>query len=199
MKFNYKTSRTITNNLKRYIIIYKYMENKLNELCNLILKLRDDVETLNNKIDKLEMKTSITNTNTTISTSNRINMKIRKSKKSEKEIQYILEKHSLFHDFVLIKELYLSSSDNKHPIRYISKHTYQYWEDNCWNGDNNGEHIKKICIDTLQSLYLRCNKYENYINDNELYIKNQEYISLIANNEKYKDRLIMKIKDCILD
>lgn len=171
------------------------MESKLTELCNIILKLRYDVEKLNIKIDNLETKTSTK----TISTNNRINMKIKKSEKCEKDIQNILEKHSLSYDFNLIKDLYLNSDNDKHPIRYISKNKFQYWDDNCWNEDNNAEHIKKICIDTLQSLYLRCNKYENYINNNELYIKNQEYISSIAKDEKYKDRLIIKIKDYILD
>ena len=172
------------------------MEHKLNELCNLILKLRTDVETLNKKIDRLEMKTSTSNTVT-----NRVSLKIKmkKSTKSEKEIQSILEKQSLSDDFGLIKELYLSSPDKKYPIRHISKHTYQYWGDNCWVEDMNGEHIKKVCVDTLQSLYLRCNKYDNYANNNELYIKNQEYISLIANDEKYKDRLLLTIKKFILD
>ena len=175
------------------------MDQKLNELYSIIIKLRDDVEILNNKIDKLEIKTSNDLITPKSTTNNRINMKKKKSEKSENEIRNILEKHSLIYDFELVKELYLNSNNNAYPIRFISKNKYQYWDDNCWNEDNNGEHIKKICINTLQSLYLRCNKYDNYKNNNELYIKNQEYISSIARDEKYKDRLINKIKEHILD
>ena len=177
------------------------MEEKIEQLCNIILKLDKNVEILKNKVDNIENKNFLLN-NKSIEKKEINNKSISEFKKikvdlTENEIQSALEKHSIASDFSILYSIYFNCNKLYYPIRYISKNNYQYWSNNNWNDDKDGKYIKKICIDTLQSCYLRFNKYEKYIDNNDIYIKNQEYISSITHDEKYKTRLLNKITECI--
>ena len=58
--------------------------------------------------------------------------------------------------------------------------------------DENGTYIKDIIIHNISNIYLKVNNFDDYLEDNDLFIKNQEYI-LNMSKQKYKDRLFNNI------
>ena len=64
--------------------------------------------------------------------------------------------------------------------------------------DENGTYIKDIIIHNISNIYLKVNNFDDYLEDNDLFIKNQEYI-LNMSKQKYKDRLFNNILKIIKD
>jgi hypothetical protein len=150
------------------------------------------LENLHIKIDKIEQKMNIIPEKNDIK-----NLKKTKIELDDDFIKVCLEKSSLLADFEIIKKIYFDISYNKYPIQSVNKKLYKYWLNDKWNLDSDGKYIKDVFIGNLHSCYLRFNKYEKYINNTDLYIKNQEYISFIDNDEKYKTRLLNHVKEYI--
>ena len=109
-----------------------------------------------------------------------------------------LHNHNINSDFQIFKSLYINNiPQTNYPIRHINGN-YQYWCNEKMNTDDeNGNYIKDTIIDNIMNLYLEINNYDDYKDDNDLFLKNQEYILNMA-KPKYKDKFfknILKIID----
>ena len=115
-----------------------------------------------------------------------------------KFIQLNLHQHNINSDIKIFKKIYIDEIPKSYyPIRYI-KNNYQYWLNDKMNlDDENGSYIKETVITNIINIYLNINSYENYIDNNDLFLKNQEYI-INMSKQKYKDKFfknILKIID----
>ena len=132
---------------------------------------------------------------------NDINYREIKKEEINLDINFVkkcLESHNLNSDLKIFKKIYIDEIPKSYyPIRHM-KGNYSYWLNNKMNiDDENGNYIKETIITNISNIYLNVNSYENYINDNDLFIKNQEYIVNMSKS-KYKDKLfknILKIID----
>ena len=83
-----------------------------------------------------------------------------------------------------------------YPIKFYKKN-FQYWKNNTMIfDDENASYIKDTITQNIINCYLKVNTFENYINDSELFIKNQEYILKISSS-KYKDKILKEIEKII--
>jgi hypothetical protein len=108
-------------------------------------------------------------------------------------VKKCLESHTINADLKIFKKIYIENIPNScYSLRAI-KGNYQYWLNNKMNDDDeNGSYIKDIIIHNISNAYLEANNFDDYIEDNDLFIKNQEYI-LNMNKQKYKDKLFTNI------
>ena len=125
-------------------------------------------------------------------------IKYREIKKEEinLEINFVkkcLESHNLNSDLKIFKKIYIDDIPKSYyPIRHM-KGNYSYWLNDKMNiDDENGNYIKEILVTNISNIYLNVNSFENYVNDNDLFIKNQEYIVNMS-KQKYKDKLFKNI------
>jgi len=99
-------------------------------------------------------------------------------------------------DIKIFKKIYIENVPKEYyPIRNFRK-KLQYWLDGHMNDDICGNYIKDTLINNIESCYINVNKYEDYEDDTEQFMKNQEYISKM-NEQKYKDRFLSMIIDII--
>jgi hypothetical protein len=99
-------------------------------------------------------------------------------------------------DIKIFKKMYIENVPKEYyPIRNFRK-KLQYWLDGHMNDDIGGNYIKDTLINNIESCYINVNKYEDYEDDTEQFMKNQEYISKM-NEQKYKDRFLSMIIDII--
>ena len=160
----------------------------LEKIEKLLENIQEDIIKIHTRIDTIDNKL--------LKSKNNINIKELKKNKIELNDSIIkkhLEKNSLVEDFEIIKEIYFNGSHVRFPIS-LSNNQLQYWLNNQWNRDNADDYIADVLIGNLNSCYLRYNKFEKYANNTDLYIKNQEYISLIYKDDKYKQRLLKYLK-----
>ena len=164
--------------------------NNLNELIN--IEENNDLNELNNIVkNKLNQEISIIKVN---SFSNfYIDIKKEKLELDNSFIKKCLESHTINADLKIFKKIYIEDIPNScYSIRTI-KGNYQYWLNNKMNDDDeNGSYIKDIIIHNISNAYLEANNFDHYLQDNDLFIKNQEYI-LNMNKQKYKDKLFTNI------
>jgi hypothetical protein len=64
------------------------------------------------------------------------------------------------------------------------------------NDDIGGNYIKDTIVHNIELCYININKYDEYEDNTEQFIRNQEYISKM-NEIKYKDKLLSMIIDII--
>ena len=114
-------------------------------------------------------------------------------------VKKCLESHNINSDLKIFKKIYIDDiPSSSYSIRTI-KDNYQYWLNNKMNDDDeNGTYIKDIIIHNISNIYLEVNNFDDYLEDNDLFIKNQEYI-LNMSKQKYKDRLFNNILKIIKD
>jgi hypothetical protein len=108
-------------------------------------------------------------------------------------VKKCLESHNINSDLKIFKKIYIDNIPNScYSLRAI-KGNYQYWLNNKMNDDDeNGTYIKDIIIHNISNAYLEANNFDDYLEDNDLFIKNQEYI-LNMNKQKYIDKLFTNI------
>jgi len=176
------------NNLNEFINIEE--NNNLNELIN--IEENNNLNELNNiEKNKLNQEIPIIKVN---SFSNfYIDIKKEKLELDNSFIKKCLESHTINADLKIFKKIYIEEIPNScYSIRTI-KGNYQYWLNNKMNDDDeNGTYIKDIIIHNISNAYLEANNFDHYLQDNDLFIKNQEYI-LDMNKQKYKDKLFNNI------
>lgn len=129
----------------------------------------------------------------TINEMNYKELKREEIKLDEQFVKKCLESHNLSSDLKVFKKIYIDDKPNSYyPIRHI-KGNYTYWLNDKMNiDDENGSYIKETIITNLSNIYLNVNSFENYTDDNDLFIKNQEYIVNMS-KQKYKDKLFKNI------
>lgn len=176
------------NDLNEFINIEE--NNNLNELIN--IEENNDLNELNNIVkNKLNQEIPIIKVN---SFSNfYIDIKKEKLELDNSFIKKCLESHTINADLKIFKKIYIEDIPNScYSIRTI-KGNYQYWLNNKMNDDDeNGTYIKDIIIHNISNAYLEANNFDHYLQDNDLFIKNQEYI-LDMNKQKYKDKIFNNI------
>ena len=159
---------------------------------NILLNIQTDISEINCKLDKIYDKLEIENEEVDIKDLKKIKVEL-----DDNLIKKSLESNSLTGDFEIIKKIYFNVSKESFPIRHIDKKKYKYWLNNKWHIDVEGSYIKDVLLCILNSCYLRYNKYDKYKDNIDTYIKNQEYISNISTDDKYKIRLLNHIKNYI--
>lgn len=176
------------SDLNEFINIQK--NNDLNEFIN--IEENNNLNELNNiEKNKLNQEIPIIKVN---SFSNfYIDIKKEKLELDNSFIKKCLESHTINADLKIFKKIYIEDIPNScYSIRTI-KGNYQYWLNNKMNDDDeNGTYIKDIIIHNISNAYLEANNFDHYFQDNDLFIKNQEYI-LDMNKQKYKDKLFNNI------
>ena len=168
-------------------------ENELSDLNEFInIEENNNLNELNNiEKNKLNQEIPIIKVN---SFSNfYIDIKKEKLELDNSFIKKCLESHTINADLKIFKKIYIEDIPNScYSIRTI-KGNYQYWLNNKMNDDDeNGTYIKDIIIHNISNAYLEANNFDHYLQDNDLFIKNQEYI-LDMNKQKYKDKLFNNI------
>jgi hypothetical protein len=159
---------------------------------SILQNIEENILNINRKLEKIYKKLDIEEDDLNIQ-----ELKKKKINIDDAIIKKSLENNSLSSDFEIIKNLYFNDSKELFPIKFIEKKIYKYWLNNKWNTDIDGTYIKDVIINNLNSCYLRYNNYDRYKNNTDTYIKNQEYISMISSDEKYKTRLLNHIKHYI--
>ena len=140
---------------------------------NILLNIQTNISEINCKLDKIYDKLEIENEEVDIRDLKKIKVEL-----DDNLIKKSLESNSLTGDFEIIKKIYFN----------VSKE---------WHIDVEGSYIKDVLLCILNSCYLRYNKYDKYKDNIDTYIKNQEYISNISTDDKYKIRLLNHIKNYI--
>jgi hypothetical protein len=99
-------------------------------------------------------------------------------------------------DFKIFKKIYIDNVPKEYyPIRSFRK-KLQYWLNGHMIDDCSGNYIKDTIINNIENCYININKYEEYEDDPEQFIRNQEYITKM-NEQKYKDKMLSMIIDII--
>tara|TARA_Y100000768_G_scaffold323341_1_gene259803 strand:- start:235 stop:765 length:531 start_codon:yes stop_codon:yes gene_type:complete len=169
-----------TDNLLNSIyLMNKNIYEKLTKVEDKLNKLEDNIKVIESKINN----TSIINT--------RNNFKKEKFEFEESIIKTFLEKNSLSGDFEMFQLMYYKESKESYPIKKISDNKYQYWNNNIWN-DDNLDSIKSILIYNIRYCYLKVNKYDDYKENSDKFIKNQEHINKLSDS-KYVNKLLSYI------
>tara|TARA_Y100001958_G_C21163559_1_gene496878 strand:- start:206 stop:706 length:501 start_codon:yes stop_codon:yes gene_type:complete len=159
---------------------------------NILLSIQSNISEINSKLDRINDKMGIEQQVYDIEELKKV-----KTDLDDNIIKKSLESNSLSGDFEIIKKLYFDVPKESFPIQHIDKKRYKYWLNNKWNIDVDAVYIKDVLLCVLNSCYLRFNKYERYKDNIDTYIKNQEYISTISTDDKYKVRLLNHIKNYI--
>jgi hypothetical protein len=95
-------------------------------------------------------------------------------------------------DIKVFKKMYIEDvSKEYYPIRNFRK-KLQYWLDGHMNDDIDGNYIKDTVIHNIETCYININKYDDYQDNTEQFIRNQEYITKM-NDQKYKDKFLSMI------
>tara|TARA_B100001769_G_C21835225_1_gene453436 strand:- start:185 stop:685 length:501 start_codon:yes stop_codon:yes gene_type:complete len=159
---------------------------------NILLNIQSNISEINCKLDRIYDKLEIEYTETDIGELKKV-----KTELDDNIIKKSLESNSLTGDFEIIRKVYFDVPKESFPIRHIDKKKYKYWLNNKWNIDIDAVYIKDVLLCILNSCYLRFNKYDRYKDNIDTYIKNQEYISTISTDDKYKIRLLNHVKNYI--
>lgn len=156
--------------------------DEINFKLDFIIK---SIENINKTIKNLENK---------ISTKN-FYIKEIKIETFNLDLEYVkecLETNSIKTDFGIIKKLYFSVDENFYPIKIGSHKKLLYWLDNKWNIDNE-KYVSNILSKNLKNCYLKANTFDNYKDNDDLFLSNQLYIGKLS-DEKYKDSLEKLLK-----
>jgi hypothetical protein len=99
-------------------------------------------------------------------------------------------------DVKIFKKMYIEDvSKEYYPIRNFRK-KLQYWLNGHMNEDIGGNYIKDTVIHNIETCYININKYDDYQDNAEQFIRNQEYI-IKMNDQKYKDKFLSMITNII--
>ncbi len=95
----------------------------------------------------------------------------------------------------IMRHYYRTTRGNKvfYPIRMKSRRNFEYFYNNQWLNDAYGHYITKVICNNVQNLFLRYNKINKHINEEELFF-NQQFI-LKLSEEKYKKEIFKNIVD----
>ena len=111
-------------------------------------------------------------------------------------VKKCLDDRCLESDIKIFKKMYIENVSKEYfPIRSFRK-KIQYWLEGHMNDDIDGNYIKDTIIHNIELCYINVNKYENYEDDTEEFIKNQDYISKL-NEQKNKDKFLSMIINII--
>ena len=125
-----------------------------------------------------------------------IKEKLYKNKDEKVDTGYVkdkLENGTVKSDFLVIKRIYFRGLHrNQIPIRVYKKGYLEYWANDKWNVDKNGSKTLSILIGNLKAYYKNVNKADVYIDDPNVFIKNQTHIHEMK-GAKYRNELYRMI------
>lgn len=113
----------------------------------------------------------------------------------EEFIKRCIKYGSIRGDILLIKYWYLDKSEQP-PIRYVNRTRWEFWCNNTWNIDIEGEYIKDVIAKNIQKAYLSVNIIDYYEDDFDLFLDNQKHIQELS-DPKYKKKLLNGIKEML--
>lgn len=162
------------NNRVKMITQFEFPSLSMEEMTKRLYSLENEYKKL--KVELIALKT---NRNEPIKNLTKEKIDLDKIK-----IVNALSQKSVNGDFSLIDEYYLQYDPQ--PIKRKNTRSYLYF-DRRWHMDN-GSNITNIIINNLKKTYLSANTIDNF-SMNEI-MANQEYISFIESDSKYKRSLL---------
>ena len=173
------------------------MEEIINELNSLSIKILDKINSLEDRIKKIEKKIDmINNKNITnqIIEENIIELKLEdlniNNEDTIKAIQY-----RDYRSIMYIFKLYYKTKTNEtysYPIRIMGKRKFSYYDKKQWNNDPFGHHIINVIFQNIQNLFIKYNDMELNDISCEDFVKNQTFICKLI-NDKYKRDIFKNI------
>ena len=193
----------VTNDIGILVEHIKKLNKKINDLRETNNELIVKLDKKNLLEEKVEQNLSNSNDGVTnlknIKSGNILqDIKINNFDLNIKFVQKCLDLNSLVGDTKIFKKMYLDGVNKElYPVRYINKKNYQYWYDNKWNNDVEGEYIKKVIVKNIQQCYLKANQYDNYGQSKmEQFLKNQTHLNKLS-DDKYQCKWLTSIKQLI--
>lgn len=166
-----------TNNLLNSIFLMnKNIYNKLNHLEDKFNNIEDKIKNIESIICNYQLNNNISS------------FRKEKFELNDSIIKENLEKNNLSGDYEIFNLMYYKGTKESYPIKKLSENKYQYWNNNEWK-DDNLDTIKTIIISNIRYCYLKVNKYDEYKENSDKFIKNQEHINKLSDN-KYSNKLI---------
>lgn len=172
-------------------ILLKLLE-KFTELQGDMKEMKTEI----NSIKKEKSPKSKGNDSSSDSSSQKIvEIKSDKLKIPEEFIRRCIKYGSIRGDMLLIKYWYLDKSEQP-PFRNISRNRWDFWCNNSWNIDIEGEYIKDVIAKNIQRAYMSVNTIDYYEDDFDMFLDNQKHIQELS-DPKYKRKLLNGIKEML--
>ena len=185
--------------------------SKINDHEKKIIDLQKTIAQLVEKLEEFEKRfenVDFSNLDGKTSTTNIIKMrplikeKLYDNADEKVDADYVqdkLENGTIKSDFLVIKRIYFRGLE-KHqiPIRVYKKGYLEYWANDKWTIDKNGSKTLSILISNLKSYYIKVNKADLYIDNPNIFIKNQTHIHEMK-GKKYRAEIYKMIVDYFED
>jgi predicted RNA-binding protein Jag len=81
------------------------------------------------------------------------------------------------------------NSQYAYPVRIISKRSYDYYHDGCWNSDLYGKELINILCTNIQNLLIKLNILDNKKITMDSFIVNQMFIKKLSDDKARREYL----------
>ena len=176
------------------------LSNKIDQIFTILSRLEEKVDVIEKKIGS-ETPHNQATTNQQLNTvvfSNPIDYKMKEIKPQvfdtveEKTLKAHLRKRRVESDGALLYKIYFENLPrNLFPIRIVRKSSIEYWLNDHWNEDMDGEYIKETLSKNLIASYTKVNRFSSSTLSEAVgteFMKNQNYI-LSLRDKKYQTSL----------
>jgi len=173
------------------------MKEILDEINNISSKIIDKLNSLEDRVKKIEKKIDmINNKNITnqIIEENLVELKQEDLNIDQSDVLKAIQYRD-HRSIIYIFKLYYKTKTNEtytYPIRIIGKRKFSYYDNKQWNNDSFGHHCIKVIFQNIQNLFIKFNNMELYDISYEDFIKNQTFICKLI-NDKYKRDIFKNI------
>jgi len=167
-----------------------YNNYKYEDLVREVIQMKNKMEKMEKELLKIKRSSSEDKSNENIITIRDIKKEdfLELGDATKDYVLKQLEMNSVKTDFNFIKTIYFKDKNYKeYPIRFVNRNTFEYWSDNKWHMDRNGEDkVINILIYNIRASYLKSNQFENYpLDKSDIFIENQTHIHNME-KDKYK-------------
>jgi hypothetical protein len=173
-------------------ILIKHQEEmiaKLDLLMKRVDNMEDNIQKIvilkENKIEKTE-ESKIVKTEEKI-----IELKLEKLNISDEDGHIAMQYRDHRTVLYIFKKYYKNkvNSQYAYPVRIISKRSYDYYHDGCWNSDLYGKELINILCTNIQNLLIKLNILDNKKITMDSFIVNQMFIKKLSDDKARREYL----------
>lgn len=192
MSFNMNEKLIIDEIKNISSILIKHQEEmiaKLDLLMKRVDNMEDNIQKIvilkENKIEKTE-ESKIVKTEEKI-----IELKLEKLNISDEDGHIAMQYRDHRTVLYIFKKYYKNkvNSQYAYPVRIISKRSYDYYHDGCWNSDLYGKELINILCTNIQNLLIKLNILDNKKITMDSFIVNQMFIKKLSDDKARREYL----------
>ncbi len=192
MSFNMNEKLIIDEIKNISSILIKHQEEMIAKL-DLLMKRVDNIEDNIQKIIILkENKIEKTDESKIVKTEEKIiELKLEKLNISDEDGHIAMQYRDHRTVLYIFKKYYKNkvNSQYAYPVRIISKRSYDYYNDGCWNSDLYGKELINILCTNIQNLLIKLNILDNKKITMDSFIVNQMFIKKLSDDKVRREYL----------